>query len=362
MTLLVRLSILLVTACSVALAQQSATVEAPEVVQAGEIVDLGFSLDPAPNFEGSQITFFIKGPGSFDMSTGCPVPRGERGCHVTFRMPEDVPSGTAIVTRVALFTGSRQIDLSFRPVSFKVIARTEPLVFPTSAEVTIRPSQVQLLRGEAMRLKEQVRFLKADASGVQEPLRSATIAIFRDKVETELRSLSSTESKFRELGDKSQGETVHVFFDDIRAGYSEVLSALPERRKQARVSSRVVQAAWSFGPQGSSERQSAQYPLAAQAVFRAFEHNELAYNLVAEKGRLTFDLEADSSPEGAAISYGRRGDVSYKRHPNPTNSTIKALPYAVWTIRFQKPGFKDKDIEFNPFVEPNRVVTAVLDK
>src|SRR6267378_903236 len=38
---------------------------------------------------------------------------------------------------------------------------------------------------------------------------------------------------------------------------------------------------------------------------------------------------------GATISYRRRGD-SYRQHPDQTNSVIRALPYAIWTIRFQK--------------------------
>jgi hypothetical protein len=103
------------------------------------------------------------------------------------------------------------------------------------------------------------------------------------------------------------------------------------------------------------------YPLTAQAVFRVFEVNELAYSLVADTQTLAFDLEVNSNPEGAANSYRRRGDP-YKQHPNPTNSTIKSLPYAEWFIRFQKQGYHDQEIDFSAFVEPNRIVIANLQK
>jgi hypothetical protein len=50
-----KLCVLAIAACSVALAQESATVRGPEVVKAGEVVDLEISVDRAPNFDGGAV-------------------------------------------------------------------------------------------------------------------------------------------------------------------------------------------------------------------------------------------------------------------------------------------------------------------
>jgi hypothetical protein len=264
------------------------------------------------------------------------------------------------VTRLAFWTGSRQIDLPFKKIGFQVVANSG-LVYPTKAEVIVKPSQVQLLRGEATRLQTQVQILEASVVGEQEPLGAATVRTLRSTIENELNSLQITESKFHELGDKSQVDAAQVFFDDLRTGYTEVLAGLSEKEKGSSTGASITTAAWTSQTQ-ANQRKGPRYPLTALAVLRPFELNELAYKLVADTESLTFNLEVNSNPEGATILYGRRGDTPYKQHQSPTNSTIKSLPYAIWIVRFQKQGFRDKDVEFNPFVEPNRVITANLDK
>jgi hypothetical protein len=102
--------------------------------------------------------------------------------------------------------------------------------------------------------------------------------------------------------------------------------------------------------------------LIAQAVFRPFETNARAYALVADLKTLTFDLEVRSIPDGATISYSRRGDKKLTPHTSPTNSIVKGLPFAIWIFHFDKQGFKSRDIEFDPFTEPNLVMTIALDK
>ena len=52
---------------------------------------------------------------------------------------------------------------------------------------------------------------------------------------------------------------------------------------------------------------SMRYSLVAQAVLRAFDVNELAYNVVADNGSLAFNLKVISEPTGAAVSDYRRG-------------------------------------------------------
>jgi hypothetical protein len=138
-------------ACSVALAQESATVRGPEVVKAGEVVDLEISVDTAPNFDGGGVMVWVA-----NVQSSCDLPRGEKVCHFKFRTPVDASSGTYYVTKLAFWTGSRQIDLPFKKIGFQVIANSG-LVFRASAEVRVKPSQVQLLRGEIVGWKSRKR-------------------------------------------------------------------------------------------------------------------------------------------------------------------------------------------------------------
>jgi hypothetical protein len=99
--------------------------------------------------------------------------------------------------------------------------------------------------------------------------------------------------------------------------------------------------------------------LAQEAVYRVAEQNELAYNLVANTGNLSFDLTVISSPPGAAIKYGRRGDP-LKEHTDPTKATIQSQPLAIWLIHLHKEGFQDQEREFNPFTEHEKLVDVTL--
>lgn len=354
-----------VAGCAVALAQESATVRGPEVVKAGEVVDLEISVDTAPNFDGGGIMVWVA-----NVQSSCDLPRGQKVCHYKFRVPVDAPSGMYYVDKLAFWTGSRQIDLPFKKMGFQVVANSG-LIFPTSAEVKVRASQIQLLRGEATRLETRVQMLKASFADQQEPLGRAALRTLRNRVEEEVASLKVTESKFQQLGDESQADTAGVFFDDLRTGYTEVLSGLSGEEKRSRTGASLTAAAWvprtqtgqDKGPAfPANQRKNPRYALTAVAAFQPFELNRLAYELVAATEALTFDLEVNSNPEGSSISYGRRGDTAYKQHQSPTNSTIKSLPYAIWTVRFQKQGFRDKDVEFNPFVERYPVIMANLEK
>jgi hypothetical protein len=103
------------------------------------------------------------------------------------------------------------------------------------------------------------------------------------------------------------------------------------------------------------------YPVLAQAVFRAFEQNELAYKIVSDSGTLVFDLDVSSSPTGATVSYRRRGD-HYRQNVNPTNTVIKELPYAIWQVRFQKQGYREEEREHDPFRDPNHFVHVELQR
>jgi len=347
------LAVCLVLICPViGTAQESATVSVPDIAKAGETVSIKILLDKAPNFDGGSILVWVSGP-EWGVQSSTQVSRGSNTATYSFKLPIDVGPGMCTISQLKFSAGSKMYDLHFAPVSFKVLANAG-LIIPSSAEVAITPSQVQLLRREATRLQLQIEHLKAEFSGT----RSNRIAsdTLRKRVQEEIKSLQETASKFQTLSATERKTDVSdVFFADLQSSYTEVLSALSEAAEHEREPPLLRRVSREQKPSVPK------YTLAALAVFRVYEHNELAYTLVADTGSLTFDLAVSSSPEGATVSYKRRGD-QYKISPDPTNSVMKALPYAIWTIRFQKPGFREVEVEHDPFRESNHIVTALLIK
>jgi hypothetical protein len=272
------------------------------------------------------------------------------------RIPPDAPGGTWYVTKLAFYAGTTQRDLSFTQLPFQVVANMD-LVFPASAQVAVNPSQVQLLRTEITRLQMRLQALKASVAGAKEPLSAQNVNVLRSSVETELKVLQETEDRFNKLNaHETTGDTVEVFFDDLSLSYKDVLTRLQQNRSSYQSNPTVVAARWF-----PSSSENLGYPLKAQAVFRVFEQHEAAYMLVSDTGSLTFDLEVKSVPVGAEISYHRRGDP-YQEFSSTTNSVIKALPLAIWYVRFRKQGFQEREIEHDPYAEPNHVAFVELKK
>lgn len=346
-------------ASPITLAQESAAINVPDTARAGETVTFRITLDKAPNFEGGSVMYWVGCSSGFSIQSSAEVTKGSNAATFSFKLPADVNSGICRVDQLKFYSGSRMYDLHSPVVSFRVLG-SSGLVIPSSAEIAISPTQTQLLRREATHLQLQIQQLKAELSKTPSGLAGADI--LRESIRKQLSSLQETAQKFRELSaSEKTNDASDIFFSDLRTSYDEVLSALnhPQTaRSQFRPT--LVGAAFDTGD-GTGRPADAKYSLAALAVFRAFEQNELAYTLVADTGSLTFDLAVSSSPEGAAVSYKRRGDP-HETPASPTNSVIKAIPYAIWIVRFQKPGFRDQEIEHDPFREPNHVVTVVLIK
>ncbi len=327
------------------------------IVRAGESLDVIVTLDKAPNFDATIAVIFSLREGNRTLSGAGQTKLNERVCHVKVYTPPAAMGGVYMLSRVQFSDSASWVDLPHKDnVTFRLIGNPG-LIYPTSAEVQVNPSQIQFLRSAAILLQNRLHALKASVAGEEEPHTRAAIGRFRSSIEAELGTLKETETKFRDLGDKSQDklqqETAQVFFDDLRIGYTEALHDLSLKRRASSLP-RIVAVS-------QTAELGGKYSVTAQAIFRAFELNELAYDFVADNQTLEFDLDVNSNPEGAAVSYRRRGDP-YKQHQNPTNSTIKSLPLAIWTVRFQKQGYHDREIDFNPFVERNRTLTANLEK
>jgi len=163
--------------------------------------------------------------------------------------------------------------------------------------------------------------------------------------------LTATEQRFVDLiTDPKDKSGANIFFADLHLSYEQALSGI---NVSAHSSPHLTLASF---PQKSKS----QYPIVAEYVFGVFAQNELAYNLVADTKSLYFNLEVRTFPEGAKVSYGRRGDQRFEDLQDTTNSVIKSLPYARWIVRFQKPGYAIEEREHNPYTETNHVVTVEL--
>jgi hypothetical protein len=227
--------------------------------------------------------------------------------------------------------------------------------------VSVSVSQAQLLRTEAFSLRGRLQGLKANLALSDGQLAEGSAAeTLRNRIDEELGFLAATEARFHALSSSQPQPYIaaSVFFSDLRVSYQDAKALLEKESTHSERSGLFKRASLSLGQVPS---QQPRYPVLAQAVFRVFEQNELAYVTVANAQSLTFDLDVSTNPEGATISYGRRGD-SYRQHPSQTNSVIKSLPYAIWTVRFQKQGYRDEEREHDPFREPNHVINVQLTK
>jgi hypothetical protein len=351
-----RFVLFLIASCLCAGAQVSANVQVPDIVKAGETVTFKITLDTAPNFDGGAVLVWVTGPGNFITQSACEVKRDQNGCLYPLKLPPDAAGGTWYVSKLAFSAGTSQRDLSFARLPFQVMP-VKGLVFPTSAQVAVSPSQVQLLRTEATRLQIRLQSLKARVEGAREPLSGQALTALSNDVANELKVLRQTEDAFNRLnGEIKTSDTAKIFFADLRASYQDTLLRLQQNRSSYQANPTIIPTGWT---QPSSTDTG--YPLKAQAVFRAFERNEAAYTLVADTESLTFDLEVSSIPTGADISYHRRGDP-YQPFSSLTNSVIKSLPLAIWYIQFKKQGFLEREIEHDPYTEANHVVFAELKK
>ncbi len=320
------------------------------IVKAGEHTTFSVTLDQPPSFEGGRIyaEFQVDDKPVFSIAES--VNPQDRTYSFPILIPIDSPAATWVLKKLVFAAGShieRPIAMR-RTISFQVIPASD-LRYPTSADVTINLSQTQLLRTEAAKLQRQVQELKAmlassprgDADTLGNAVRDA------------LAALDSTERSFRQLttsSGKDAGAT-GVFFDDLRLSYRDAQSTLRgEAAARKAAGGRLILAA-----------QKTDYPPAAYAVLRSFEQNELAYTVVADAQSLVINLDVRSVPAGATVCYHRRNDPCHP-HPDQTNSTIPALPYAIWVVHFEKPGYRPEDREHDPFRESNHVVVVELKK
>jgi hypothetical protein len=324
-------------------------------IKAGEDFNFSFLLDEVPTFSGGGVMYVISPPdGRPGIQTSATVIPGERECKGSYRIPDAAPGGTWILNAIGLSDGFTIRPFKSAPRTFQVIAK-QGLVFPTSADIVVNPSQQQLLRLEARHLQHRIEDLKAAIVAYQQANQQGRITqVLRTNVEEAVKALDLTESEFESRATaKDQSNLAKTFFSDLRLNYDTVVLDLDRHS-----------AGWSEHGQllkvglPAKAKSDNRYPILAQAALRAFEGNELAYNIVAETG-LTFDLKVTSNPSGAVVSYHRRGDPPHQC-PDPTTTVIPSLPLAIWYVRVEMPGYKAQEREHDAIRSTDHVVNVEL--
>ena len=329
------------------------TSDLDEVI-AGDGFDLTIKLDNAPNFEGGALSVtFSAAVGNASVNAGSPTKPGETVYHLRVRIPEAAPGGIWKLSRLELSNSVAWVDLPYNDVFFQVIGKPG-IIYPTRAEVTINPSQKQLLRREARNLQGRIQQLKSAVSEYVRANREGAVSpLLRRNLVESADAVKATQVEFQKLTTvEGQKVSAEVFFEDLRRSYEDAISHFGRATATLRREGHLVRV--------SDSKKSSAEPLLSLAL-RPMEQNELAYKVVADEGSLTFDLEVDSTPEGAAISYHKIGDPPHP-NPDPTRATIHSLIYALWIVHFEKPGFKAEDREHDPFHESNHVVHVDLQK
>jgi hypothetical protein len=335
------------------------SVKADDVpVRAGEDFTFTVTLDKPPNFTGGSLDYRIVGPGGTpNISMGFMIYPDQRIYKQAYRLPPGAPGGTWTLTIYGASDGLTIRAFPGPTQTFQVIPNRD-LVFPTSISITVNPSQQQVLRKAARNLQLRIQDLKAAIASYQAANQQGKIPqVLRANVDDALKALQATEADFKKLETgQSQADVAGVFFADLRLNYDEALHNLGPSSGRVLPPAGLMNAAFS-----GKTQQNSSYAILVQATLRPLEGNVLAYNIVAESGSLTFDLKVTSNPSGAVVSYYRRGDSPHP-YADPTTVVIPSLPYAIWYVKIEKPGYKPLVREHDPFHSLDHVVNVELSR
>ena len=103
---------LLLTVCRCVSAQESAIVDVPEVIQAGEVLNFTIRLDKAPNFDGGVVQFSVVGPDTQIGTSTSPLIAGQKECHAAIQIPAAATGGQWHLRINGFFTGPNSFHLN----------------------------------------------------------------------------------------------------------------------------------------------------------------------------------------------------------------------------------------------------------
>jgi hypothetical protein len=338
--------------------------EGPASVNAGQVFPIKVTLDRFPEIEGNCALAFS---GMIYRGESRPTSTYRLDAHLTPMKPAplnpkqlayelsgalapDIPTGAwggdVGFTQIAGPTGRpdpcRYSELKGNTHFTFVVKPSPNLVTPSSATVLVNPSQIDLLRGEADRLKAKAEHLKEQLNSANA---ATNKALLQSSVKDVLGDLDQTVEKYKERGMKlSDAKAVNAFFDDIRFDYGEALNALANESTEVQQfpSHRVERVSFSLGSAAP-----ARLSRGSEAVLGSISHNARAYLLAASSGTMNYDLEVSSNPKGAEVSYRQRTEPNFHPLDHETDWRIPSLYRATYFIRFQKPGYAEKVITFD---------------
>ena len=215
-------------------------------------------------------------------------------------------------------------------MSARVSSKAEP--------AKINPDQAAILRAALPGLKAVTEKGKADIHEAEKlhAARRLSFPALKEKMVQSLAAATDIVATTRGLfleSSKSAGvvAAARAFFDGLLAEYTEVSGKIQTLEFPG-------------------------YPPVRERTLLALETPVLAYQRVASEGSLTFNLVVESTPPIAALSYRRTGEP-YTQNPDPTDTTIWNLPYAIYIIRVQKPPeWADQEKPHDPFRDPNHKI------
>jgi hypothetical protein len=218
------------------------------------------------------------------------------------------------------------------------VQRAVGFIAPTSAAVTINPSQAELFQGEADHLRAEAEELRNQLiSGSP----GASGSLLLTSVQTALSEVDKTEAEFKKEESAPPERAVDAFFDDIRYEYGEAIQHFNGASiAKSATRARLERASLAGGPK------VLKLDRASEALLSSIAHNEGMYEVAALTKALTFTLTVYSEPPGAAISYRLRGE-DYHSVDHETDWQIENLPRAVYWIKLQKQGYEDNEFSFD---------------
>lgn len=318
-------------------------------VKASEKVELRLHVDRPSNYSGSIIANFAA-PANSNGSTiqfAASLAAGQQDVTLETVIPADAVGGTYTLSGV-YFSVSRTYTLSFTPITLTVEPTENPIV-PSSARVTLDPTEKQFLATNATALKQILEVLKAsldrDASDTPR-LRASLLQATKDADTV----FAQASRGYQQLKKKAL-PSPPIFFEDFEAHFRQAIEGLSSPSSVAQrsepVGSRLLRV------QATNMKTAPHsYPLLALGVIDLLQKAIKAFDLSDEKDSYYFDVSIESRPSGATIYYTRLLHP-YEHYPSQTDIPKMTLQYAFWTIFFDKQGCDQARKDLDPYNDPN---------
>ncbi len=318
----------------------------PQTVEAGETYNVTVTMDEWTKnlYKGCVLTIGIRlkptSPGAQAFGFDDQALTADKHSYTfSYSLASDFPGGSVDGDIVESggndndhFTGCRYPELKGDTHFEFKIEPNKNFKPPTSVEVIVNPSQIQLLSGEIDRLN-------AKAQNIKEELRLKSPAdrqaLLLGSLADAMTELAATKKTYKERGkEPSYIPAINIFFGDIERTYRDARKTLANNSVQIL---QAISGLKDISLDGSSPREDG----ASDVVLAAIQHNVEAYEIATSSKVITFNLDVYSEPPDAKIAYRIEGDDDYTPVEHHTDWQIENLPLATYEIRLQLPDYQD---------------------